>query len=154
MLSQGFTKLCATFTQWKKIYILCCAASVFPFSLILPSGFWTYLNKTSSNSAGLFTKSVRRPKEISNSPLRNCTRYFSSFFIYYLRNGRNKTYRDSWRVQTPTNVYLAVQSELFTCSSLFEGGRECTLCPFIWQLLKQYSSFGFQSSLMLGCFAL
>lgn len=46
----------------------CCAASIFSFFSILSQGLWTYLNKTSSNSVALFTNSVRRPTEKSNSP--------------------------------------------------------------------------------------
>lgn len=71
----------------------CCADSMFSFASILSQGFWTYLNKTSSNSAALFTNSGRK-KEKFNSPQRSGTLFFS-FFIYYLRHGRNKTQRES-----------------------------------------------------------
>lgn len=96
-LGEGFTN-CVPLSPSKWKISLCCAAYMFLFSSISPQGSWSYLNKTSSNSAALFTKSVRRQKEISNSPLRNGTLYFS-FFIYYLRHGRNKTYKERQRVQ-------------------------------------------------------
>lgn len=53
---------------------------MFSFSSILPQGLWTYLNKTSSNSAVLFTNSVRRQKEKSNSPQRSGTLFFHILF--------------------------------------------------------------------------
>lgn len=65
------------------------------FSSILPQGLWTYLNKTSSNSAALFTDSVRRRKEKFIPPQTWYT--FSFFFFSYIiwDMARNKTYQES-----------------------------------------------------------
>lgn len=61
------------------------------FSSILPQGLWTYLNKTSSNSAALFTETERK-----NHSSTDMVHFFGFFFSYIIWDmARNKTYQES-----------------------------------------------------------
>lgn len=123
-------------------------------SPVLSWSVWTSLNKTSSDSAALFTNSVRRQKAKSNSPQRSCSR-FPPFFIHYLRHNRNKIYRESQTEQNssqhiPGCAFWIIHPEPSLWSSL---AVYCTSLSMT--VVKQYSCFAFHSSsLTLGCFAL
>lgn len=108
ILSQGFTKPLVSSTLWER-KSHCCAACMFSFSSILPQGLWTYLNKTSSDSAALLTNSVRRQKEkIQFSTEEWYT--FSLLFSYIIWHGRNKTYCES---QTEQNFQQCIPGHVF-----------------------------------------
>lgn len=149
ILSQGFTKPLVSSTLWER-KSHCCAACMFSFSSILAQGLWTYLNKTSSDSAALFTNSVRRQKEKIQFSTAEWYTFLSFFHILFDMAGTKHTVRVR-QSKTSSNVYLAMFSELFTFSSPFEGDWECTMCPFTWQLWSNSPSLVFTA--LLQCSA-
>lgn len=59
---------------------------------------------------------------------------FSLPFSYIIWDTTETKYPEKVRwSKTPHNIYLAVISELFILSSLFEARWECTVCPLAWQ---------------------
>lgn len=126
---------------------------MFSFSLILPSGLWTYHNKTSSNSAALFTMSARRQKEISNSLPRNFTLYFFFFFHILFETWQEQNIqRQSEHAQfPPTYTWLCILNYLPAAASLKEA--VCVLYVHSYDgCWSNAKVFGSQSSSMLCCF--
>lgn len=95
ILNQGLNKPLAISTLWEggKKSLLCCFHVLIRFyftsrSLDLPQ---QDLIKLCSPVYKFCQETERK----SNSPQSSGTLFFFSFFIYYLRHGRNKTYRES-----------------------------------------------------------
>ncbi len=104
VLSQSLNQPLVISNLWEGEKSHGCAASMFSFFSILPQGLWTYLNKTSSNSAALFTNSVRRQKE----KIQFSTEEWYTFFFHILF--------ETWQEQNiPRESDRAQLPAMYTC---------------------------------------
>lgn len=65
-----------------------------------------------------------------NSILHRGVEHFFFFFHILFETWQEQNIERVRWSKTSSNVYLAMLSELFTFSSPFEEGRECTVCPY------------------------
>lgn len=126
------TELCLSRSQ-QTTCLLPCAVLLpcFHSFVFLPLHLWAVLNRTSSNSAALFTNSVSRKIQSSAEEW-----HTFSLCLHLLLDETEHTIESDIE-KTPSYVYHPV---LFTFYNTAEGDLECTVCPLTWQLTSNSPS--------------
>lgn len=118
--------------------------------MLIPQGLQTYMHpsKTSSNSAALFTNSVRRQREKSNFPLRNSTVGFFFFLSSYVIGNMAGTKLRKSEKETQQCIPDQALWIIYLQQLLWRRLRVyCTVCPFTWQLWSNTPSLVFTALL-------